>query len=123
MKPTRDFGEERIKSMAFLDAETREVYLNYYRHVYSPGLLDMKTKELIAVAAAAASGCYNCLVGHIRKAVEYGASQGEIGEAVAVAAGVAAATIVDRTDIANHQLGLVKDTGETPATVGPNDSD
>jgi alkylhydroperoxidase/carboxymuconolactone decarboxylase family protein YurZ len=48
--------------------------------------------------------CQGCLNGHIKKAKKFGASPEEISEAVTIAMGVAAASVVDLTDIAAEQL-------------------
>jgi alkylhydroperoxidase/carboxymuconolactone decarboxylase family protein YurZ len=44
------------------------------------------------------------LNGHIKKAKKFGASAEEISEAIAIAMGVAAASVVDLTDIAAEHL-------------------
>lgn len=49
------------------------------------GALDLKTRELIAVACASVGRCPHCTDGHLAKAKEVGASEEEIAEALAVA--------------------------------------
>ena len=97
-----------IKSYTMLDDRLKRVYARFYKETYRPGTssLDHKTKELIAIAVAAALGCKNCLEGHIEKAVKDGATPAELSDVLAIAVGVAAATLVDRTDIAVANLGL-----------------
>lgn len=96
-------------------------YFEFYQELYHPerSVLDIKTKELISIAASLAAGCQGCFKGHVQKAVKYGATREEVGEAIAVAIGIYAAAIVDQTDIANMDADLVeklwKETGKTPA--------
>ncbi len=51
----------------------------------SGGALDLKTKELIAVATSSVGRCPHCTDGHLAKAKEVGATEAEIAEALAVA--------------------------------------
>jgi 4-carboxymuconolactone decarboxylase len=51
-----------------------------------PKSLDAKTAELLAVAAAASAGADKCLKVHMGAAVEAGASQDEILDAILIAA-------------------------------------
>ena len=44
-------------------------------------------------------------MGHLKKAKRLGVTSEQISEVVGVTLGVAGATIVDRSDIANHNLG------------------
>ncbi len=106
-----------LRSYELLEERMKEIYFDFYRETYREGTaLDNKTKELIAIAASLGSGCQNCLEGHLKKAMKYGADGAEIREAVAIAVGVAAATIVDRSDLANFELNfdeLLKKTAKT----------
>lgn len=47
--------------------------------------LDAKTHELIALAVAVTTRCDGCISVHTKKAVEHGATRGEIAEALGVA--------------------------------------
>ncbi len=95
-------------SYAMMEEEVRRVYFKFYAESYKskPDGLDRKTKELIAISAALALGCKNCLEGHIKKAIEFGATRRELAETLALAVGVGAASIVDRSDIAAANVGL-----------------
>lgn len=101
-----------MRSYALLTPELKEVYFQFYKATYGKSHLDLKTKELIAVGAALACGCKGCLEGHLKKAKKVGATSEEIAEVIAVTLGVAAATIVDRSDIANYNLGGLFDRPE-----------
>lgn len=97
--------DQQVRSYALLEAEIKALYMNFYKATYKQSTLDIKTKELIAIAAALTSGCKNCLEGHLKKAKKHGATAAEISECIAITLGVNAATIVDRSDIANANLG------------------
>ncbi len=51
---------------------------------YEPGVMDTKTKELISVAIGVYNRCEYCIVYHVYKAFESGASREEIVEAAMV---------------------------------------
>lgn len=99
-------SNQHVKSMALLPESAKQAYLKYYEETYRSGILDMKTKELISISASLAAGCHNCLIGHIKKARQYGATDDEIKETVSLVVGICAAAAVDRADIAHHQMRL-----------------
>ncbi|WP_343602942.1 carboxymuconolactone decarboxylase family protein [Mycobacterium sp.] len=51
----------------------------------TPGALDTKVKELIAVAIGVVAGCDGCIASHTRGAARAGASKEEAAEAIGVA--------------------------------------
>lgn len=53
-----------------------------------PSALDRKTVELVAVGAATALHCEHCLEAHMRRAVEEGASEDEVMDAILVAGAI-----------------------------------
>lgn len=93
-----------MRSYALLTPDLKQLYMGFYKATYGKSQLDIKTKEFIAIAAALSLGCKGCLEGHLKKAKKHGATPEEISEVIAVTLGVAAATIVDRSDIANFNL-------------------
>lgn len=96
-----------MKSYELLEEHMKNIYFDFYKETYKQGTaLDNKTKELIAIAASLSSGCQNCLEGHLKKAMKYGAEAAEVREAVAIAVGVSAATVVDRSDLANFHMNI-----------------
>jgi AhpD family alkylhydroperoxidase len=98
-----------VKSYALVEPEIMQPYMRFYKATYERGHLDRKTKELVAIAASLVSGCKGCLEGHLKKAIKFGATRGEISETIAVTLGVNAAAIVDRSDIASANLGISLD--------------
>ena len=110
VSPNGDHGDpkppEQTGSYTMVDPRYREVYFRFYKETYRAGVLDRKTKELVAIAASLAAKCQGCLEGHIRKALKSGATREEISESIAIAMGVNAAAVVDLTDIAAENTGI-----------------
>jgi AhpD family alkylhydroperoxidase len=95
--------EKTVKSYALVEPEIMQPYMRFYKATYERGHIDRKTKELIAIAASLVAGCKGCLEGHLKKAIKFGATRGEISETVAVTLGVNAAAI------ASANLGITID--------------
>ncbi|ADZ72659.1 carboxymuconolactone decarboxylase family protein [Polymorphum gilvum] len=55
------------------------------RAAIQPGVLDSKTKELIALAIGIAARCDGCLAYHTKAAAKYGATREEVMETIGVA--------------------------------------
>ncbi|MFZ2503325.1 MAG: carboxymuconolactone decarboxylase family protein [Nocardioides sp.] len=65
-----------------------EVYSGFVatsRAAMAPGALDVKTKELIALAIAVSTQCDGCIASHARGAARAGASEQEVAEMLGVA--------------------------------------
>ncbi|OPY37425.1 MAG: Carboxymuconolactone decarboxylase family protein [Methanoregula sp. PtaU1.Bin051] len=54
------------------------------KEYYRPGALDLKHKELIAVAASVSCRCVPCLANHTNNAIRAGATRAEVLEAAAI---------------------------------------
>jgi AhpD family alkylhydroperoxidase len=65
--------------------ETLKAFGELSRAAQKPGILDRKTKELIALAIAVGGRCDACIAYHARGAGKAGASRQEIAETLAVA--------------------------------------
>src|SRR5262252_8446604 len=115
--------EEKWPSYTMVDPRMRKIYFQFYQETYKSSVLDRKTKELIAIAAALATHCKGCLEGHIKKALKYGATKEELSETIAITMGVSAASMVDLTDIAAENLRIRHFDGtrapEEPREVSP----
>ncbi len=74
----------------FMLKEVEALYRGFADAVYKPNVLNGKTKELIALSDSVMADCIPCINYHYGKAVEYGASQEEIAEALAIAMSVSA---------------------------------
>jgi AhpD family alkylhydroperoxidase len=112
VQPDGRIPSSQMRSYAMLTPELKQLYMGFYKATYGKTQLDIKTKEFVAIAAALTSGCKGCLEGHLKKAKKEGATSEEISEVIAVTLSVNAATIVDRSDIANFHLGGLFDKPE-----------
>jgi len=94
-------------SMSMIEPRFRNIYKTFYKESYfTPTALDLKTKELIALGCSLVAKCEGCLEGHIKKALEIGATKEEISDAIVIAVGIAAAGVVDMSDKAAIKLDL-----------------
>jgi AhpD family alkylhydroperoxidase len=94
-------------SMSMIEPRFRNIYKTFYKETYYTGTtLDSKTKELIALACSLVAKCEGCARGHIKKALELGATKEEISDAIVVAVGIGAASVVDMSDKAASSLDL-----------------
>ena len=107
--PNKEATQARTpsSSMTMIEPRFRNIYKAFYKETYfTATALDIKTKELISIGVAVALKCEGCLEGHIKKALEIGATKQEISDALAVAIGIAAAGVVDMSDKAALILNL-----------------
>ena len=77
-----------------------------------PGALDVKTKELIALAISVAVRCDDCIAFHAKAAVERGATRDEILEALGMAIYMGAGP---SAMYASHALGAATQFAEAKA--------
>ncbi|MBW7845750.1 MAG: carboxymuconolactone decarboxylase family protein [Bacteroidia bacterium] len=77
---------EDAKKKADLAPKQIEAWRTFSRAVFKEGVLDEKTKQLIAVAVAHVTQCPYCIKAHVPMARKKGASKEEIMEAIWVAA-------------------------------------
>ena len=88
--------------MSFLNEmlpETAEAFGQMRNSIFKDSFLDIKTKELIAVASAVLMRCQFCVDVHAQRAVASGATKEEIAEAISVAMFVAAGSQIGWTNI------------------------
>jgi AhpD family alkylhydroperoxidase len=65
--------------------EVMKAFANIAQSALAPKALDRKTKELIAVGISVAIRCDDCIGFHVKAALDQGASQEEVTEALAMA--------------------------------------
>ena len=65
--------------------EVYDGYRQMHTAAYAAGVVDQKTKELIALAIAVSKECDGCIASHARGAVRTGATEEEVAEALGVA--------------------------------------
>lgn len=83
------FLKETTDRMGALEAITPETFAGFAtmgRAAKTPGALDEKTKEFMALAIAIATRCDSCIGFHVRSLVRLGATRAEMGEALAMCA-------------------------------------
>lgn len=74
-----------LQEVGQTNGEQVNAFMNLLGAAYTPGALDVKTKELMSVAIGAYNRCEYCIVFHVYKALEAGATRDEIMEAAMVA--------------------------------------
>ena len=90
-----------------IEPRLRDIYMGFYKESYfKASALDLKTKELIAIGCSLIAKCEGCIDGHIKKALEVGATKEEISDAIVVAIGIAAASVLDQSDKVAIKLDL-----------------
>lgn len=102
-------GDAPTKSYSMLEPRMKKVYGAYYKELYytpERRVLDPKIQELISIAAALVAKCEGCLDGHMKKALELGATKEEISETICIAAAINAAAMIDLSDRCAERLNL-----------------
>lgn len=74
-----------LQEVGKTNAREVNAFMNLLGAAYKPGAIDVKTKELISVAIGAYNRCEYCIVFHVYKAFEAGATREEVMEAALVA--------------------------------------
>ncbi len=84
-------GTTVLQELRPLSRELRHAIPDVYRGfselhkgAFAPGELDVRTKELIALAIGVVEGCDGCIASHSQAAVRAGATRGEAAEAIGV---------------------------------------
>ena len=77
---------EIVAARSRLAPEIHQAFAAFSARVFAEGALPVKTKQLIAVAAAHITQCPYCIRGHTKAALRHGATAEEIMEAIWVAA-------------------------------------
>ena len=88
--------------MSFLNEmlpETAEAFGQMRNSIFKDGYLDLKTKELIAIASSVLMRCQFCVDAHSQRAITAGATKEEIAEAISVAMFIAAGSQIGWTNI------------------------
>jgi AhpD family alkylhydroperoxidase len=81
---------EKAGKMYALKPEIMKAFLDFDSKVFAEGSLNVKIKELIAVACAHITQCPYCIEGHTKRAKKAGATPEEIAEAIFIAAAMRA---------------------------------
>jgi AhpD family alkylhydroperoxidase len=87
MSIVQEFNDYRAKMNEKIMAADNKVikrFFNLDTNAYAEGALDMKTKEMIGLAASMVLRCDDCIKYHIGKSHELGISKAEIFEVFAL---------------------------------------
>ncbi len=76
---------ENLAAFRQVQPETGHGFTALHRAAMAPGALDLKQKELIALAIGIADRCVDCIGFHLLGAVKAGATREEIAETISVA--------------------------------------
>jgi len=86
------YGKAVLDEMRPLHRELRHVipdvykgFSEFHHAAFAPGVIDVKTKELIALAIGVIERCDGCIASHAEAAARAGASRREAAEAIGVA--------------------------------------
>jgi AhpD family alkylhydroperoxidase len=77
--------KSHMSKLGTVQPETMNAFTQLHRAAAAAGALDTKTKELIALAIGVAARCDGCIAFHTHDALEAGASEQEIVDALGVA--------------------------------------
>ena len=84
----KQFLEDFGKAVEEMKAQTPDVVSSFggmFARIMKSGALDVKQKELIALAVGLAVRCKPCIILHVQKSLQAGATRQEILEAAGVA--------------------------------------
>ncbi len=87
MKPVAKAIEDRNECQQKIRKEMPDLYQGFrtlLQTTYKDGHLPRKTKEVVAVACSIAVQSESCVLAHVKKAIDAGASKDEILEAGAI---------------------------------------
>lgn len=84
-------GKDVLDELSPLNRALRKAIPDVYKGLrelhhasFAPGALDVKTKELIALAVGVVESCDGCIASHARAAAKAGATKQEAAEAIGV---------------------------------------
>jgi AhpD family alkylhydroperoxidase len=103
---TPDLSAARKK----LAPQIHDTFTAFSERVFADGALPVKTKQLIAVAAAHITQCPYCIRGHTKAALRHGATAEEIMEAIWVAAEMRASAAYAHSVVALDTVEEVRST-------------
>lgn len=104
--------KEDAKQRAELAPEIIDSWRQFSRAVFKEGALPEKTKQLIAVAVAHVTQCPYCIRSHTKQAMQKGASQPEIMEAIWIAAEMRAGAGYAHSIIAMDEMNKAENVGK-----------
>ena len=73
------------QTLAYAGPAAMESFEHFHQTAVADGVLDKKTKELMALAISIVRGCDDCIAHHVHDAVEAGANREEFAETLGLA--------------------------------------
>jgi AhpD family alkylhydroperoxidase len=101
------YSKQGDVEMSFLNEvlpETSKAFGQMQNSIFKDGFLDLKTKELIAVASSVLMRCQFCVDAHSQRAVAAGATKEDIVEAISVAMFIAAGSQIGWTKVYGEDI-------------------
>lgn len=97
-----------------LDADNLDIkrFFALDSSVYREGALDAKTKELLGLAASAVLRCNDCIVHHLIRCVEEGATDEELAETLSVALVVGGSIVIPHLRYAFEMMASIREEGD-----------
>ena len=99
-KQTRELAEQKAR----LAMNNLKAWRKFSRATFEEGALSVKMKEIIAVAVSHVTQCPYCIRAHTKNALENGATQEELMEAIWVAAEMRAGAAYSHANIAMDEM-------------------
>ena len=84
----------------YFDKDVMRAWADWNRKVFEPGKLDVKTKELVAIACTYMTRCPWCIEGHAKAAINAGATKEEIAEVIQIAMALSSGAPVAHSNFA-----------------------
>ncbi len=100
---------EMAKKKADLAPETTEAWRALTKVVFKEGIIDVKTKQLIALAVSHVTQCPYCIQGHTKNAKRKGASNEELMESIWIASEMRAGGAYAHAAIAIEEMDITGD--------------
>ncbi|MBI3301685.1 MAG: carboxymuconolactone decarboxylase family protein [Deltaproteobacteria bacterium] len=97
-------GIKSLRKLRNLRPELFKAFVEFDTKVFEEGALSVKTKELIAVAAAHITQCPYCIDAHTKRAKAAGATDEEVAESIFVAMALRAGGSFAHGSVAMHAL-------------------
>jgi AhpD family alkylhydroperoxidase len=77
--------KKNSRTLASAQPAVMETFERFHQAAGATGVLDRKTKELMALAISVTHGCDDCIAHHVHDAIEAGATREEFADALCVA--------------------------------------
>ncbi len=94
----------KINVLAQIVPDTMQALVEMNDRVFQDGALSTKTKELIAIAVAHATGCAFCIDIHTKNALREGASDEEVAESILVGVAMKASSALSHAVVAINAM-------------------